>query len=108
MGGCTVCVGYPDIPGLIWGLILTGLLIGLWLRGRDLGYVAIFGFIIAVAFFGGAYGLGVDVDPVLVGFGQGILRSDCGCGLINHQEMKPNFLHWLFCGICGYRIEGVC
>lgn len=65
----------PTFPGLIWGLILTGLLIGLWLRGRDLGYVAIFGFIIAVAFFGGAYGLGVDVDPVLVGFGQGILYA---------------------------------
>lgn len=65
----------PTFPGLIWGLLLTGLLIGLWLRGRDLGYVSIVGFIISIAFFGGSWGLGIDLDPTFISFGQGIFYA---------------------------------
>lgn len=65
----------PTMPSLIWALLLTGLLVGMWLRGRDLGYVSIFGVVISLAFFGSTYGLGIVVDPVFVALGQGILYA---------------------------------
>lgn len=77
----------PTFPGLIWGLLLTGLLIGWWLRGRDLGYVAIAGFIMSPLFFGSAYGLGIPLDPVLVGFGQGVFYAAIA-GTILHLIKK--------------------
>ena len=67
----------PTMPSLIWALLFMGLLIGMWLRGRDLGYVAIFGIIISVLFIGttSSYGLGIVVDPVFTDIGQGIVYA---------------------------------
>lgn len=65
----------PTFPGLIWGLLLTGLLIGVWMRGRDLTYVSILGFILSVAFFGGSWGLGIDLDPTFIAAGQSIFYA---------------------------------
>jgi hypothetical protein len=47
----------------------------MWLRGRDLGYIAIFGVILSVIFVGGTYGLGIELDPVFFAMGQGIFYA---------------------------------
>jgi len=66
----------PTLEGLVWALLFTGLLVGMWLRGRNLGYIAIFGVIISVMFLTGAsYGLGIPVDSVFTDIGQGIMYA---------------------------------
>lgn len=67
----------PSMPSLIWALLFMGLFIGMWLRGRDLGYVALIGIIVSVAFMGttSSYGLGIVVDPVFSDMGQGIVYA---------------------------------
>jgi hypothetical protein len=85
IGGATMAPFYwviPTFPGLIWAMLFTGLLIGLWLRGRDLTYVAIIGFILSVGFLGGAYGLGIELDPVFVALGQGIFYAAIAGGIL--------------------------
>ena len=86
IGGATMAPFYwviPTFPGLIWGLLLTGLLIGLWLRGRDLTYLSIVGFILSIGFLGGAYGLGIELDPLFVALGQGVFYAAITGGLLS-------------------------
>lgn len=65
----------PTMPGLVWALLVMGLLIGVWLRTRALWYVSLLGLTISLGFFSVAYGLGVDLDWTFVFVGQGILYA---------------------------------
>lgn len=78
LGGSTMIPYTWLVPGfeaLIWGLIWMGILIGLWLRGRDLGYLCGLGIIIGVLLFSPTYGLNIGIPEEFATFGQGILYA---------------------------------
>lgn len=65
----------PTLPSLIWGLIWGFMLIGLWWRGRDMGYTVGIGVLVGIILFSPAYGLGIGIPQEFATIGQGILYA---------------------------------
>ena len=65
----------PSFPALVWGLIFGFLVFGIWLRTRDSGYSAVYGFMLAVLLFNPIYGLGVIIPAEFAAIGQGIFYA---------------------------------
>lgn len=66
----------PTYHALIWGLVFMFLFVGIWLRGRDMGYIVIFALIIGVILFSSAsYGIAVGVPQEFADIGQGIVYA---------------------------------